>query len=85
MALDIKFRPAARRQLRRVPEQVRSRIRTKLAAAALNPLLKGSLQLRDYPDVRRIRIGGWRVLYSWNEQRILVEAISSRGQIYKDM
>lgn len=53
--------------------------------AALERLPEGDIKpLRGSPGTYRLRVGGWRILFSYPEQNVvLVEKIGPRGDIYK--
>ena len=53
--------------------------------AALEKLPEGDIKaLRGSPGTYRLRVGGWRILFSYPEQNIvLVEKIGPRGDVYK--
>ncbi|MEM7530662.1 MAG: type II toxin-antitoxin system RelE/ParE family toxin [Chloroflexota bacterium] len=63
--LDIK--PSAWQELKRLPGNVRQRIRRAISDLAVNPYPSQSIQLNyksSNGELRRLRIGNWRIVYS---------------------
>jgi mRNA-degrading endonuclease RelE of RelBE toxin-antitoxin system len=85
MALSIRVSGDAAKVLKRAPQDVRARLLLKIQEIAGNPLLKGSEALFGFDGLRRARVGGWRIVYSWTKDVLQIEAIGRRGQIYKDL
>ena len=52
---------------------------------AIEKLPNGDVKQIQRGDITtyRLRVGGWRVLYSMNEEDIFIEKIAPRGQVYK--
>ena len=84
MAFEIVYSRAAARRLRRSGPDLRARLIRKINEIAEDPDLKGSTPLQDDPRSRRVRVGGWRIIYTWDAETLYIEAIGSRGQVYKD-
>ena len=61
------------------------RIANAIRKLADDPRPRGCRKLRDYPDVYRIRVGVFRILYSVEEDRllILVLIIGHRRDVYR--
>jgi mRNA-degrading endonuclease RelE of RelBE toxin-antitoxin system len=85
MALRVQVSAEAAKRLKRAPQDVRTRLLMKIQEIAANPLLKGSEALVGSEGLRRARVGGWRIVYSWTNDVLQIEAIGRRGQIYKDL
>ncbi len=81
----IEFLPETRKSLRMMPRDARELILAKIGALALAPF--------DAPNVRkltgregwRLRVGGWRVIYTVDGNRltIVVLRIATRGKAYQ--
>lgn len=84
MALSVVVSRRAARRLRRAPADLRVRLVQRIQEAAEDPTGKGAEPLEGYPDYWRVRVGGWRILYSWTSTELRVEAIGPRGQVYRD-
>ena len=59
----VKMKPAARKELEALPDNVLARIVTKIESLAGTPRPAGCKKLRGYKDQWRIRAGDWRVIY----------------------
>ena len=83
MAYSIEFRPAARRALKRIDHKDQARIRGAIALLAADPRPPGATALRGRPGLR-IRIGNYRVLYTIEDERLLVVvvALGHRREVY---
>jgi mRNA interferase RelE/StbE len=80
----IELRPAAVRALRRVDKQHRDRIRGAIELLALDPRPPASRLLRGRPGYR-IRVGDYRVIYSVEDDVLLVAAVTlgRRRDVYR--
>ena len=71
----VEFRPAASRELRKLPPAVRRRVLARLDEVALNPTGHPATRpLRGRPG-RRLRVGDYRVLYEIENARLVVTVI----------
>ena len=72
--LDRLDRPTRKRVLDRLEE---------LGEEPYDPRISGPL--RGIADLRKSRVGGWRLIYQINDERKLISAvmIERRGQVYK--
>ncbi len=85
MSYAIEWRPSARKEVRGLDPPVRRRVITAIEALADDPRPPGSITLTGSPGWRRIRIGGYRVIYDVNDRAlvVLVLRVGSRGDIYR--
>jgi mRNA interferase RelE/StbE len=77
-------RPAARDAKGIRDRSAKAAIRHAIEALAEEPFPRGAKKLRGHPDLWRIRIGGWRVVYTVEGERlvVLVLMIAGRGDVY---
>jgi mRNA interferase RelE/StbE len=77
----VEYSKKAVKVINRLDAPLKQRIR-----AAVNALPKGDVRLLSgKTGTWRLRIGDWRVLFSYPERnKILVEKIGPRGQVYKE-
>ncbi len=70
--------------LKKIPEEDLERIRAKLSELT-DPYSVKTSKLRGYDDTFRIRVGGYRILYTVNDRKkvVVVFKIDRRGRIYK--
>jgi mRNA interferase RelE/StbE len=78
--MKIKFSKRVVKQIERMSEPVKGRIK-----AAILKLPSGDvIPLEGYKGLYRLRVGGWRVVFSYLENGIiLVEKAEPRGGVYK--
>lgn len=75
MAYEIHVRPAALRALKRIDPQDQARIRGAIALLAADPRPPGMKALRGR-DGFRIRVGNYRILYTIEDDRLLVVVVT---------
>ena len=84
MEWEIAVAPIARKKLAKIPEPDRRRL---LAAIGnLQDGLIGDIKPLTDRDEWRLRVGGWRVVFSADEEThvIRVKRVGVRGDVYKD-
>jgi mRNA interferase RelE/StbE len=87
MTYRIEFLPRAARQLDKLPHDFRLRIRERVNALADDPRPHGVVKLRsNRPDLYRIRIGDYRVVYQIRDEvlLVLVVEVGHRSQVYRE-
>ena len=67
MAYSILLRPAAIRDLKSLPSDVRSRVEKAIARLVDDPRTSGTRRLAGFDDEWRLRVGDCRVLYIIND------------------
>jgi mRNA interferase RelE/StbE len=82
--------PGAYKDLRTVPAQLKNRVRAAISALATDPYPDKARQLRDpYSHFYRIRIEAWRIIYSVDEDIVVVEVAYIRRktgpETYEDL
>ncbi len=82
-AVDVK--PAARKELERLPDNVLSRVVSKLESLSHTPRPAGCKKLKGYKDQWRVRAGDWRVVYIIDDAAKLVSVtrIAHRREVYE--
>jgi len=81
----VTFSKQADKTLRRMPRNTAQNVVKKIKELAVNPKrMRNVKKLTDHPGYR-LRIGDWRVVYTLNENEVLIHVvkIKSRGEIYK--
>jgi len=78
--MNIRFSKQAQKALEHMDRATKQRIRNGILA-----LPNGDIKpMRGYPGTYRLRVGDWRILYSYPEEKVmLIEKISPRGDVYK--
>ena len=84
---EVRYQKQASRRLFGMPCNVAQRICARIDAIAANPYGEhpNATQIQGRDRDFRLRAGGWRVIYSINDERkvLLVAKIDRRGQIYR--
>lgn len=77
-------RPAALRALSKVDPQVRSRVEGAIALLAEDPRPPASRPLRGRPGYR-VRVGGYRIIYTINDDVLLIVVVTlgHRRDVYR--
>jgi mRNA interferase RelE/StbE len=85
MAYAIVFKPAAIRDLRKLPQDVQRRVAARIDTLATDPLPHGVEALQGEPDMYRIRVGEYRIIYKRETKAlvILVVRIGHRREVYR--
>ena len=79
--MEIVYHKQAVKTLERMDAAMRQRIKT-----AIERLPNGDTKQIKGRDIvtYRLRVGGWRVLYSFGENKeVFIEKIATRGDVYK--
>ena len=86
MAYRIEFARPAARDARGIRDgAARQALRRAIEALAEEPYPRGVKKLRGHPGLWRIRVGDWRVVYTVEDDRLLVLVlmIAARGDVYE--
>ena len=84
MALSIELKRRAAQTLRRLHGPERARLVRRMREVAEDPTGKGCEPLAGSPGYWKARVGGWRLVYRWDQTTLYVELIATRGQVYRD-
>ena len=82
---EIEISRTAEKQLRRLDRASQERVTRAMLALARDPRPRGSRKLQGYADVFRIRVGQYRVLYSFSGSTLIVVVlkIGHRKEVYR--
>jgi len=84
VSYTIEWKPSARKEIRKLDPTVRRRVIEAVTALGTEPRPPGSVILTGSPGWRRIRIGGYRVIYEVRDTLVvLVLRVGSRGSVYR--
>ena len=83
--IEITKQPA--KMLRRLPQNIGKRLDKAILALADDPQPVGSKKLTGYPNLYRVRVGDWRIIYAIEDEKliILIVSIAPRGNAYRDL
>jgi mRNA interferase RelE/StbE len=78
---------SAVRDLKRLPDQIRTRVDEHILALAANPRPQGVEKLSGSDCSYRLRVGDYRVLYEIHDEilHVLVVKIGHRREVYRQM
>ncbi len=81
---ELRFRPAALRQLRKLDSQIARRIKSTTETLRTEPRPPGVKALTGQRGWLRIRVGDYRIVYEVRDSKlvVLVIQIGHRSQIY---
>jgi mRNA interferase RelE/StbE len=87
MRYHIEFRPAALREMRRIPNPFRNRLLAAIDALADSPRPPGSVQLHGPEGFHRIRVGDYRIVYLIVDRVLLVcvVRVAHRKDVYRGL
>jgi mRNA interferase RelE/StbE len=75
---SVTFARSARKELESLPARTVERIFTKIEALAANPRPAGCKKLKGVPDLWRIRVGDYRVVYSILDKTVSIDIVAVR-------
>jgi len=81
--LEIILTKNALKNLNALDKPTRERVKTKIEAAAADPLNPSNSKPLQGTEKRSARVGGYRILLLIQEPNLLVVDIESRGQVYR--
>lgn len=78
------FRPEARSELRKLPRNIAMAVFRKLTELEQDPLGYGTTALVGNPEVRRLRVGDYRVIYTVEDEELVVWVVhvGHRSTVY---
>lgn len=85
MNYRIEFTKQAAKLFKKLSSQDRQRLKPKIDALAQNPRPSGVVKLSGEDDLYRIRVGDYRIIYSIENNRLLVliVKIGHRKDVYR--
>ena len=87
MRYQVEIVKHAQRQIRNLSPQIHKRVLTRIRALADDPRPHGVIRMAGEDDLYRIRVGEYRVIYSIEDDILLVLVVSvgHRREIYRDL
>jgi mRNA interferase RelE/StbE len=85
MPSTIEFAASAEREFKALDRSIQRRITARIDALAANPFPAGFKRLQGRPEVYRIRVGDYRVLYKVDGKRVtvLILKVGHRREVYR--
>lgn len=86
MAFLVLLTPAAERERRKLPHDVKPRVNQALLSLETDPRPAGVTKMSGAHDRWRVRVGDYRVIYAIDDhaQRVTVFRIAHRREVYRD-
>jgi len=83
----VEFDPRARKELDGLDKPVARRVAIAVAALRTDPRPSGSRPLSGHPNLRRLRVGDYRVVYTIRDAELLVLAlrVAHRSVAYRKL
>ena len=85
MAYAVFVKPAALRELRKLPEDIKRRVAARIDALVGDPRPDGVERLQGEADLYRVRVGDFRIVYQVESKAlvVLVVRIGHRRDVYR--
>lgn len=85
MAYEVILKPSAKRTLDSLPTQGKVRIIDALERLTENPRHHGVIKMEAEADLYRVRVGNYRVIFTIEDERlvVLVLKIGHRREVYR--
>lgn len=83
----VEYDPKAVKELKKLDKLIARRIIRAIAELADDPRPRGTRPLTGFPDLWRLRVGDYRVIYTIRDAELLVLAlrIAHRSAVYRDL
>jgi len=83
----VQYDPKALKELTKLDKPAARRIVKAVEALSIDPHPSGSRPLVGYPDLRRIRVGEYRVVYTVKDAQLVVLAlrVAHRSAAYRNL
>ena len=84
MKYEVRIIRAAEKEMNRLPRAIHARISRKTLSLEDNPRPRGAKKLSGREEYR-LRVGDYRLLYTINDQALVVSivAVGHRGEVYR--
>lgn len=85
MPYDVQITPAATRDLKKLPREFAVAVRRKIDGLITNPRPNGVQKLVGEDNLYRIRTGDYRILYTIEDQKLIVVVVKvgNRRDVYR--
>lgn len=85
MPYEVRFRPSARKELDKLPNELFARIAPRIDQLAQTPRPPGLTKLSGHQNLYRIRVGDYRIVYEVpDDQRVVIILIvAHRRESYR--
>lgn len=82
MSFILIFSPKSNKQIRSIEPKIKEKIKKAIVEIGKNPWHKGTIKIVGYENIRRRRVGRYRVLYVVDKKRneVLIVKIEKRDE-----
>lgn len=70
---EITLASSAEKEIKTLPQSVQRRVEKVIDSLRINPRPRGTIKLKGKEDVYRIRIGYYRIIYTIDDERCIVD------------
>jgi len=83
--MKVYFSRKAARDFKRLPSEVRQRVRKAIITLYETPFPRGVKKLKGFSNTYRLRVGDYRIVYKilWDKNEIWILRIAHRREVYK--
>lgn len=82
MPPTVEYKASVERDLKRIPRKEANRILNKIEKELIGNPNKGQAFKGQYKGLYKLRVGGYRVIYTKTRRGVLILRISKRGKAY---
>lgn len=84
---EIIIKPKAEKMMSKLPNPIKTKLDELIRSLAIEPRPVGCKKLQTYESTYRVRYSDYRVLYTVEDKKLIVEVISigNRQDIYRDI
>ncbi len=82
MSFKVIFSPKSYKQIKVLNEELKDRIKKAVIEIGNDPWHKGAIKVRGYKNIRRKRVGNYRILYTIDKrlEEVLIVKIERRSE-----
>ena len=82
MSFELYFSSKAEKQIKKLPEKIKQKIKVACLKISEDPYLKGSIKVEGQKNMRRLRVGRFRILYIvlGKKKEVLIVKIERRTE-----
>lgn len=81
---EVTLASSAEREIKALPKSVQGRIELMIDSLRSNPRHPGTIKLKGREDIYRVRVGDYRIIYTINDKKRLVDVsyVRHRSRAY---
>ncbi len=81
---EVTLASSAEREIKALPKSVQRRVEKMIDSLRINPRPRGAIKLKGREGIYRIRVGDYRIIYTVNDEKRLVDVsyVRHRSRAY---